>query len=353
MFVDLKINHNFRHPTAVLKPEKGKRDDLKDVNDIIKKILKQQTHLRSHIKKLEDKNISQPDNPPQTDSPQQFHQRNLSTKIQKDQPQENERNNLGKDREREGKGYIMKTFLENVDCDDFYSHDSGIGSALATITDLSISKESEMKSLDTVFDDVNFCEELPLNNLSDCLIEIEKIIDLNEKIVDNESRVENLYSELNELSKKLKFQGKEEYDNLLDEVESVTKINSSKSHEIKKNDISISHMEKNLQGRQIFLNTIELDINRAESYAKRLQKEFEREFETVGLCNDILTVCNGDEDSDETPNPKVRPINDEIQKCDISGIDKDVVEETNSEFKQLVISEDFTVSATDNHFGSH
>lgn len=39
----------------------------------------------------------------------------------------------------------------------------------------------------------------------------------------------------------------------------------------------------------------ELDINRAESCAKRLQKEFEREFETVGACRDILTKCGGDQ----------------------------------------------------------
>merc|ERR1711997_827360 len=104
---------------------------------------------------------------------------------------------------------------------------------------------------------------------------------------------------------------------LQDEVEEVTKINSSKSHEIKKNDIAISHMEKNIQGRQTFLTTIELDINRAESCAKRLQKEFEREFETVGLCNDILTVCNedlSDDDDDDDDDNTEKELNEE--NCD-------------------------------------
>ncbi len=42
------------------------------------------------------------------------------------------------------------------------------------------------------------------------------------------------------------------------------------------------------QGRRTFLRTIEIDINRAESYGKKLQREFEREFETLETCNSIL-----------------------------------------------------------------
>ena len=75
---------------------------------------------------------------------------------------------------------------------------------------------------------------------------------------------------------------------LREQIERMIQVNSKLSHDIKKNDFSLSHMVKNYEGRRAFLNTIELDINRAESYGKRLQKEFEREFETVVSCREIL-----------------------------------------------------------------
>ena len=137
----------------------------------------------------------------------------------------------------------------------------------------------------------------------------------------------------------------EDIENLQDEVEEVTKINSSKSHEIKKNDIAISHMEKNIQGRQTFLTTIELDINRAESTAKRLQKEFEREFETVGLCNDILTVCNEELSNDNDSTEK--ELNEE--NCDN---DKDDLNPLSDEDSSNYLQSNFSVSATQSPFGA-
>ena len=343
--------HISRHPT-ILKPEKTKKskDDLQDVNDIIKKILKQQTHLRSHIKKLETKNANQPNDPEKQKEQQKREQ-------SEPQSEENSDNTRRRESQSEGKGYIMKTFLENVESEDFYSHDSGIGSALATtLTDFSISKESELKSLDAVLlEEGQYCDAPTIDNLSDCIIEIEKIIDMNEKLVDNESQIEDLFSKLEEVKKRIKSQGREEADTMQDRVEEVTKVNCSKSHEIKKNDIAISHMEKNLQGRQMFLNTIELDINRAESYAKRLQKEFEREFETVGLCNDILTVCN-EEVETKDGSKDVETCDKEEISATISKMsetpEKGEKQEDLIDLGEPSFDSEFTVSATENPFGS-
>ena len=362
------LKYLFRHPT-VLKPEKSKRskEEQQDVNEIIKKILKQQTHLRSHIKKLESKNAAQQQVQQQPQQQQQAPQQHQDPEQQQCDKEEQAADKESRRRESqsEGKGYIMKTFLENVESEDFYSHDSGIGSALATNTDLSISKDSELKSLDTVLlDEGQYCDKPTLNNLSDCITEFEKIIDLNEKLRDNESHIGELCAKLEEVRGRLKDKGKEEFDAMQDKVEEVTKVNSSKSHEIKKNDIAISHMEKNIQGRQMFLSTIELDINRAESYAKRLQKEFEREFETVGLCNDILTVCNEDVETKDNDDKNVSSqgngygakarIEDVCNKIDECKQDGKVKKE---EGNNLVIldncdmNSEFTVSATESPFG--
>ena len=245
----------------------------------------------------------------------------------------------------EGKGYIMKTFLENIETEDFYSHDSGIGSALATITDWSTTKESEPKSLD-LGDEAEQEQSEDEAAMQQFIAELEKLIDINDKIVDSEERIGKLSVRLDEVRTKMEIQGREDIENLQDEVEEVTKINSSKSHEIKKNDIAISHMEKNIQGRQTFLTTIELDINRAESTAKRLQKEFEREFETVGLCNDILTVCNEElsNDNDSTP---CKELNEE--NCDN---DKDDLNPLSDEDTSNYLQSDFSVSATQSPFGA-
>ena len=40
------------------------------------------------------------------------------------------------------------------------------------------------------------------------------------------------------------------------------------------------------------------DINRAESYGKRMQKEFEREYETVGICQDIISASEEGEEEE-------------------------------------------------------
>ena len=259
----------------------------------------------------------------------------------------------------------MKTFLENVESEDFYSHDSGIGSALATNTDLSISKDSELKSLDTVLlDEGQYCDKPTLNNLSECITEFEKIIDMNEKLRDNESHIGELCAKLEEVRGRLKDKGKEEFDAMQDKVEEVTKLNSSKSHEIKKNDIAISHMEKNIKGRQMFLSTIELDINRAESYAKRLQKEFEREFETVGLCNDILNVCNEDvetKDNDDKnvssqgnengATARIEEVCNKIDECKQDGKVKKEEENNLVILDNCDMNSEFTVSATESPFG--
>lgn len=350
--------HVSRHP-VVLKPIKTKRsrDDLQEVNDIIKKILKQQNHLRSHIKKMEEKDADHSNNLEKPEEPQSQKQ-----EASESQSEENSDNKRRRESQSEGKGYIMKTFLENVESEDFYSHDSGIGSALATtITDFSITKDSELKSLDTVLlEEGQHCDAQTMDNLSDCIIEIEKMIDINDKLVDNENQIEDLFRKLEEVKTKLNCQEKEEVDTMQDKVEEVTKINSSKSYEIKKNDIAISHMEKNLQGRQMFLSTIELDINRAESYAKRLQKEFEREFETVGVCNDILTVCN--DEGDEGGVTQVDTETTQLEICDKnekeSGNYQIVPEKKEEEQTELIdlgehnFDSEFSVSATENPFGS-
>ena len=324
------IRNIFRHPAVLQsdeKPERKTEENLADVNEIIKKILRQQTHLRSHIRRLEGKNSSG------------------SGSGQPAQPEPEKRPSQEGSREgsQEGKGYIMKTFLENVESEEFYSHDSGIGSALATITDWSVSKESEPKSLDTL--DLRLEEEEEEEEdaaLGQFIAELEKLVEINEKICSNEHHLQTLGLRLEEAQAKMTSRGRENLEQLQDEVEAVTKINSSKSHEIKKNDIAISHMEKNMQGRQTFLTTIELDINRAESCAKRLQKEFEREFETVGLCNDILTVCNEDlsDDHDDTE----KELNEET--CD----NDDLI--NLSDDPPDFLQSNFSVSATQNPFGA-
>ena len=319
------IFSTYRHPAAAAiksdKREKSEESQTRtgDVNLIIKKILRQQTHLRSHIARLESKN---------------------SSGTAPVQPEPEKRSSESSQVSHEGKGYIMKTFLENMETEDFYSHDSGIGSALATITDWSISKESEPKSLDLA-DEVEHHQPEDEAAVLQFIAELEKLIDINDKIADSEQQIEKLSIKLDDVRNELTVRGKEDVEKLQDEVEVVTKINSSKSHEIKKNDIAISHMEKNIQGRQTFLTTIELDINRAESYAKRLQKEFEREFETVGLCNDILTVCNEELSNDSTE----KELNEE--NCDNDEAD-DLIRLSDDDYQES----HFSVSATQNPFGA-
>ena len=97
-----------------------------------------------------------------------------------------------------------------------------------------------------------------------------------------------------------------EFESLRTEIEQMVQMNSRLSHDIKRNDLALSHMVKNYEGRQTFIKTLELDINRAESYNKKLQKEFDREFETVETCKSILSssmdnlnLAEGDEKENE------------------------------------------------------
>ena len=345
-------NNDTKHPSATShnKQKKNKNDIVdnndEDLNAIIKKILKKQSHLRSQILRLEEIERSK-----ENDVLENNNCDNQDTKQDEDHEEEDVKSQLEERsaREKEGKGYILKTFLANVESEDFYSHDSGLGSALATTitTENSFCKDNEMKSLDTVL-----CDEsndiLENNNddnedVSDQIRELVKLMQVNEKITLNETNIVQLSFELKELKDNINSMGEIELKAVQETVDDVTRTNSSKSHEIKKNDVAISHMDKNIQARQTFLNTIELDINRAESYAKRLQKEFEREFETVGLCQDILSSCT--EEKDDT---KDEVESESLDKEPEKEKEKLVEDETNLE---EVSDSYFKVTASNDPFG--
>ena len=188
----------------------------------------------------------------------------------------------------------------------------------------------------------------------------------------------------------------------------LVQVNSKLSHDIKKNDFSLSHMVKNYEGRKQFLRTIELvrktfqkrlkdkllkqknkmfpglkvaffqDINRAESYGKRMQKEFEREYETVGICQDIISASEegeeeesreGEGESDkeqksilsERENVQNRDKDKDVlgKENDIPNANQDEIEaekeKTSSSKSALlteeIISSSFQVSATTDPFG--
>ena len=345
-------NNDTKHPSATShnKQKKNKNDNVdnndEDLNAIIKKILRKQSHLRSQILRLEEIERSK-----ENDVLENNNCDNQDTKQDEDHEEEDVKSQLEERsaREKEGKGYILKTFLANVESEDFYSHDSGLGSALATTitTENSFCKDNEMKSLDTVL-----CDEsndiLENNNddnedVSDQIRELVKLMQVNEKITLNETNIVQLSFELKELKDNINSMGEIELKAVQETVDDVTRTNSSKSHEIKKNDVAISHMDKNIQARQTFLNTIELDINRAESYAKRLQKEFEREFETVGLCQDILSSCT--EEKDDT---KEEVDSESLDKEPEKEKEKLVEDETNLD---KVSDSYFKVTASNDPFG--
>ena len=322
------------------KQRKNSEKNPSDVNDIIKKILKQQTHLRSHLKRLEKGSAITDPEPVREPS----------------------------ERHSKGKGYILKTFLNNVveSSEDFYSHDSGIGSALATNTDFSITnhKDNEYKSFDTILDghqsEGHGRDDLTFDQLTGLIKEYEKIIDINEKLRDNEQQIELLGNKIEDVTSDISKKEiedlslKSEMASLKEEIEQMIQVNSKMSHDIKKNDVSLSHMVKNFEGRKAFLNTIELDINRAESYGKRLQKEFEREYETVGLCQNILSASEEDETYDENKHCDTKDATDVLsnesklsEKCDDVDDKIDVLSILPSE----LLNPSFTISATQNPFG--
>ena len=181
----------------------------------------------------------------------------------------------------------------------------------------------------------------------------------------------------------------------------VLQVNSKLSHDIKKNDFSLSHMVKNYEGRKQFLRTIELvsslhmrcnykkssvekhffqDINRAESYGKRMQKEFEREYETVGICQDIISASEEGEEEEkggEGSDSEHKSILSERENVQTGDNNKDIrgqedgsspnaknedekneveaeKEKTNSKSVLLteeIMSSSFQVSATNDPFG--
>ena len=120
------------------------------------------------------------------------------------------------------------------------------------------------------------------------------------------------------------------------------------------------------------------DINRAESYGKRMQKEFEREYETVGICQDIISASEegeeeesreGEGESDkeqksilsERENVQNRDKDKDIlgKENDIPNANQDEIEaekeKTSSSKSALlteeIISSSFQVSATTDPFG--
>jgi len=341
-------NSDTRHPAAMVesgekRERKNSEKNQSEVNDIIKKILKQQTHLRSHLKRLEKGSVSTEPEPSREPS----------------------------ERHSKGKGYILKTFLHNVaeSSEDFYSHDSGIGSALATITDCSIThhKDNEFKSFDTILDgqpsEGHSQDELSFEQLSELIKEYEKIIDINDKIRDNEQQIKLLDNKIVDVNSDISKKEIEdlslmsEMASLKEDIEQMIQVNSKMSHDIKRNDVSLSHMVKNFEGRKAFLNTIELDINRAESYGKRLQKEFEREYETVDLCQNILSASEEDDTNVENTDCDTKDTHDEVkkesklsEKChyvDDAGDKIDVL----SILPSQLLNASFTISATQNPFG--
>ena len=124
------------------------------------------------------------------------------------------------------------------------------------------------------------------------------------------------------------------------------------------------------------------DINRAESYGKRMQKEFEREYETVGICQDIISASEegeeeekggeGEEESD-TEHKSILSERENVQNREINNKDvqgqengsananqdekKEVEaekEKTNSKsvlMTEEIMSSSFQVSATNDPFG--
>ena len=332
----------FRHPAALtvsdnkVKSKNKKTSNEKDVNGIIEKILKQQTHLRAHFKRLE----------------------TIETAGEIEPVRE-----LG-ERHQKGKGYILKTFLKDVveNSEEIYSHDSGIGSALPTSFDIIITnkEEVEFRSFDTIFDSqLNYEEVKGVESycqLEDLIIEYERIANINEKLQESENQIKSIIDTIDDVEadiseKEIKdLNMKSKITNLQEEIEKTTRVSSKMNNEKKKNDISISHMMKNYDGRKAFLNTLEIDINRAESYGKRLQIEFEKEYETFNLCQDILSACEAEETKVESK--QIGKNSDTSIKPEVS--EKDDLEvhiDKNSLMSSEFVNTNFIISATQNPFG--
>ena len=137
-----------------------------------------------------------------------------------------------------------------------------------------------------------------------------------------------------------------------------------------------------LLSKNQWLKSFLQDINRAESYGKRMQKEFEREYETVGICQDIISASEegeeeekggeGEEESD-TEHKSILSERENVQKGEINNKNvqgqedgspngnqdekKEVEaekEKTNSKsllMTEEIMSSSFQVSATSDPFG--
>ena len=108
-------------------------------------------------------------------------------------------------------------------------------------------------------------------------------------------------------------------------------------------------MVKNFEGRKVFLNTIELDINRAESYGKRLQRVFEREYETVGLCQNILSASIEDVTSNE--NIHIHSNDTTSDKYDDFDSDEKCNDTDNKIDMISMLNTSFNISTCQNHWG--
>ena len=298
---------------------------------MIRKILKQQNHLKIHLNRLE------------KESP--------TTQIEAVR-EPGERHLIGK-------GYILKTFLNNVaDSAQDHSRDSGIGSALPTNTDFSIitKDENNLQSLETISDGHQRKElsqhDRSVDQLDDLIQEYEKIVMVNEKLNGSENQIQMLIDAIDDVTideNKQEVEDlytKSEMASLRSEIENIIQVNSKMSHDIKKNDVSISHMVKNFDGRESFLKTIELDINRAESFGKRLQIEFQREYETVGLFQNIISDSEEAETKEE-----ITQCNTLITASDENDVDAADANENIELLPSDLLNTSFTISATQNPFG--
>ena len=199
-----------------------------------------------------------------------------------------------------------------------------------TQLDISITNKEEIEfgSFDTILETTELVESS--GQIKELIIEYERILNINEKLQKSEEQIRRIYDTIDEVKadinekeiKDLNIRSK--ITSLQEEIEKMIQVNSKMSHEIKKNDISISHMVKNYDGRKAFLNTIEIDINRAESYGKRLQIEFEREYETFDLCQGILSATELKET--EVDNKHKGSYSDTTNKTNLSENDEENID---------------------------
>uniref|UniRef100_A0A0K2UZF3 AGAP011031PAlike [Tribolium castaneum] n=1 Tax=Lepeophtheirus salmonis TaxID=72036 RepID=A0A0K2UZF3_LEPSM len=102
----------------------------------------------------------------------------------------------------------------------------------------------------------------------------EKIFNMNQKLAVQED-------ELHNLSRKMKSYLDAPPESIVDlelqsasaELSQATELNSVLGREIRRNEIALGHLAKNYDGRKVFANRLEIDVNRAESFSIKLKKE--------------------------------------------------------------------------------